>query len=402
MTDKRREDSPPREWRILLILAAIQFSHICDFVILMPLGPMLMRELAISPSEFGVLVSIYTFSAGISSFLAALLFDRFDRKRALLALYLGFLVATAACGFASSYATLLTARALAGAFGGTLNAVILAIIGDIIPLHRRGAATGTVMAAFAAASILGLPIGILAANRWGWGAPFIGLAILSIVVWIATARWLPAVRAHLSLSKSSALKRMIGVFGHRKNLEAFALVGTMMFAGFSVIPYLSPYLVRNAGLRETQLPLVYFCGGVLSLFTSRWIGKRADRHGLARVFSLVAVLSMVPIFVVTHLPEVPLVVILIVTTSFMVLVSGRMVPAMALMTTVADTGNRGSFMLVVSSVQQLSVALASYSASRVVIEREGNRIGGFSTLGWIALGSTCVAIGLANRIVRRR
>ncbi|WP_375438196.1 MFS transporter [uncultured Hymenobacter sp.] len=126
---------------LLALLAAVQFTNILDFVIMMPLGPQLMPALGIVPRQFGLVISAYTFSAGATGLAAAFL-DRFNRKTALLALYLGFGLGTVACALAPTYHWLVAARALTGAFGGVLGSLVLAIVGDAVPESRRGQAIG--------------------------------------------------------------------------------------------------------------------------------------------------------------------------------------------------------------------------------------------------------------------
>ena len=137
-----------KESIILLLLAAINFTHILDFMIMMPLGNYLMPYFNISSQQFSMLVAAYTFSAGISGFLAAFFVDRFDRKRVLLVGYSGFLVGTLFCALSPTYSILLLSRIVAGMFGGLIGAQVVSIVADIVPYERRGAAMGIIMAAF--------------------------------------------------------------------------------------------------------------------------------------------------------------------------------------------------------------------------------------------------------------
>src|SRR5260221_13615877 len=309
---------------ILLVLTAIQFTNILDFVIMMPLGPQLMRVFSISPQEFGFVVSAYTFSAGISGFLAAFFLDRFDRKKSLLVLYSGFTVGTFLCSVAPSYVFLLGARVIAGTFGGILGATILAIVSDLVPYERRGAAMGLVMTSFSLAQIAGVPAGLFIANHFGWHMPFVFLAATALLCMIVSARIVPPMKGHLGLvHHAKPMETVKALFTEPATQRALLFIAALMFAGFAIIPYLSPYFISHAGLTEGDLPYIYFFGGAATIISSRLIGKFADRYGKLRVFTVVALLSIAPMLVVTNLPPVSLPVAIVILSVFMVLLSGR-------------------------------------------------------------------------------
>jgi MFS transporter, DHA1 family, inner membrane transport protein len=168
-------DTPPAaprpllsEKNLLLLLAAVQFTHIMDFMIMMPLGPKLMRELNIDARQFGGLISSFTLTAGIVGLVVAPFTDRFDRRKLLLICYAGFTLSTLACGLSDRLATLTIARTLCGAFGGVSGATIMAIVADVVPPERRAAGMGIIMTAFSAAAALGVPLGFTIAQRWKW------------------------------------------------------------------------------------------------------------------------------------------------------------------------------------------------------------------------------------------
>lgn len=390
---------PEKEEKFLLyVLAAIQFTHILDFMIVMPLGPRLMGIFAITPAQFGFIVSTYTFSAGLFGLIAAWFLDRFDRKRALLWLYGGFAVGTFLCAVAPDYHLLVAARFLAGGFGGISGATILAVVGDAIPPQRRGAAMGTLFSAFSLASIAGVPAGLFLANRLGWHAPFFLLAGLSGVILALAARALPPVRDHLARGKQSPWGEMRIVMGRGNHWLAFAMTAAMTMAGFLVIPYLSPSLVANVGLTNEQLPLIYLCGGAVTFFSMRWLGRLSDRMGLLRVFAAVSLLAMAPILAITHLPRAPVWAALIATTCFMVLTSGRFIPGMAMITNSVEGRYRGGFMSLNSAVQQFASGAASLIAGAVIVEGAGGRLEHYGTVGWIGAGCVVASIALAARL----
>lgn len=394
---------PRREWVLLVALAAVQFLHILDFVIVMPLGPRLMRDMGIGTGEFGWVVSGYTFSAAVSGLLAALVMDRFDRRSVLLVLLAGFAVGTLLCAFAPGLLTLVAARVVAGAFGGVMAAVVFATIGDEVAPERRGMATGVVMAGFSAASVLGLPLGLTMAGRWGWHAPFVLLAGLTAAVAAVVVFGLPPMRSHL---RADRVHRPLGdlarVVREGSHLRAFALAAALVFAGFLVVPFLSPYLVGNAGLAEGHLSYVYLAGGLATLVSGPLAGRLSDRFGHARAFTAAALVSVLPVLLVTHLPRASLWMVLGTTTVFMVLMNARMVSAMALITGSVAPEMRGGFMSLNSAIQQMAAGVAaSVSGMMVAGGGAGGAIRGFGGVGVLAAVCTLSTLPLAWRLAAR-
>lgn len=382
---------------LLLVLAAIQFTAIVDFLIIMPLGPQYMRVFSITPGQFGVIVSAYAISAGISGIVTGLVLDRFDRKRALLTLYLGFTVGTLFCALAPTYHLLVAARLVAGAFGGVAGALILAIIGDVVPEERRGAAMGLVMSSFSVASICGVPLGLLLATRLDWHIPFLALAGLSFLVLLASAWILPPLRGHLRhMTKQHPVVRLLAVLGHSDHQMAFLFMAGLSFTGFSIFPNIANYMVWNVGLTEKQLPLIYLAGGVATVFSLNWIGRWADRAGKQRVFTVMSLAATVPILVLTNLPRVSLLTAVSISTLLMVCMSGRMVPAMAMMTASIEPQYRGGFMSVNSSVQQFSCGVAAYVSGQVLTQNAKGELAHFPLLGGVSIICALVCIYLAR------
>jgi predicted MFS family arabinose efflux permease len=387
------------ERSLVFVLAAIQFTHVMDFMIMMPLGPQLMRVMLISPQQFGLLVSAYTFTAAAAALAVAFYTDRFDRRKTLVFLYAGFVISTLLCGLAPGYGSLLAARAAAGAFGGVAGATVHSIIGDAIPEQRRGAATGMIMSAFALSSIIGVPIGLLLAAHFSWRAPFLLLVVVSTLVLILTWKLLPQMRGHIVEDQSHRpLNQMKAVFGTANHLRAFVFMFVLMFAGFSVIPFISPYMVANVGLKETDLPYLYFFGGLATVFTSRYIGKLADRHGKRQVFTLIGLISIAPLLITTNLPRVPVPVAICASVIFMVFVSGRFVPAMALVISSVEPRLRGGFMSINSAIQQLGLGAASLLAGTIIGHGAAGTLTRYWLVGFIAVGATLLAIALAWRV----
>jgi MFS transporter, DHA1 family, inner membrane transport protein len=385
---------------VLLTLAAVQFISIVDFMVIMPLGPQLMRSLDIGPAQFGLVVSSYTLAAGIAGLVASSLADRFGRKVAFLGLDSGFLVGTLLCGLAPTYTTLVWARLLTGAFGGILGGMAFAIIGDVFPEERRGRATGALMSAFALASVVGVPFGLYLGTLRGWHAPFLLLAALGCPVLAIAALTLPPLRGHISegAAQRHPIRLLIDTFTLPNHLNAFALVVALMFSGFSVFPYVSTYLVSNVGMAESRLPLLFVAGGILTLVTSPLIGRLADRYGKLRVFRIIAPASAVMTLVVTNLVPVPTAIAVAVVAGLMVSNSGRMVAAMAMITGSVTPARRGGFMSASSSVQHLAAGLGAYLGGLIIVESADKSLQNFPIVGMLSAIATILSLWLIGRI----
>jgi MFS transporter, DHA1 family, inner membrane transport protein len=384
------------EWFLLLMLAAVQFTHIVDFVIIMPLGPQFSEKLHLTPQQFGIMVAAYAFSAGLSGLVAAWFIDRFDRRTALLFLYAGFTAGTLLCACVPGYPALVAARAVTGAFGGVVAACVLTIVGDVFPDSRRGTAMGVVMSAFSAATIAGVPIGLSLANAFGWRAPFAVLGVVGIGVLLLAGLVLPPLRGHLDRKHADPAADLWEVLTEPAHQRAYVLMIALVFSSFLVVPNLATYLVRNVGLTEKDLPWMYLSGGLTTLLTLTPIGLLADRWGKLRVFRLFGLLTIVPLLILTNLPRVPLVFALAAWTLFMVMSSGRMVPAMALVTASAVPRLRGSFQSVISSVQQVGLALATVVGSAMLVEGANRELQGFPTAGLLAAAAAVVSVILGG------
>lgn len=388
-----------REGWLLLLLAVIQFTHIIDFVIMMPLGPQLMRVFDISPKEFSFLVSAYTFSAAVSGFISTLFIDKFDRKHALLGLYGGFIVGTFCCAIAPNYHLLLLARILAGAFGGVIGALVFAIIGDAIPEERRGAATGKVMAAFSAASIAGVPVGLYLASRMNWHAPFYALTFMSLGVLVLAYMLLPPMRGHLTNAVRTKPLRVIGDILRNANLLwALGLMVVLTLAGFTIVPFISPYLVANVGFAETDLPFMYLFGGLATVVTSQLAGRLSDRYGKQRIFVYTALFSLIPILLITQLKPAPHYLIFTVTTIFFIGFGARFVPAMSLITSSVSPKQRGSFMSFNASIQQMAAGLSAFLSGLVIEKTAAGTLLHFDKIGYLAVGATLLCIFIIRRL----
>ena len=384
-----------KESKILFILSFMQFAHIIDFMIMMPLGPQFIRIFHINPAQFGLLVSSYTFSAAASGILAALFVDRFARKTALIFVFTGLLIGTFFCAAAPDYYFLLAARIVAGAFGGILNALILAVIGDIFPEERRGKATGIVMSSFSIASILGIPIGLFLASLFSWHIPFLSIGILGMAILPFAIKSLPPINEHLDADRGNPFRILSEILYSGKNLTLLFFTFSLMMTVFSIVPYLSPFFISNTGMTEKELPLVYFFAGFFTFFTSRKIGSLSDQYGKSKIFIIVALLANIPIFFLTNLGETKLYITLIVTTTFMILVSGRSVPGLAMIAGGVEPKIRGGFLSVNSSIQQVTAGIASLIGGMIIYTAKDGRLIHFDIVGYIAIFFCTISVAIA-------
>ena len=386
------ELSPKRELWLLLTLAGIQFTHIVDFMVMMPLGPQFTQLFNISDAKFGLLVSAYTFSAGASGLLASFYVDRFARKKLLLSLYVLFGLATLACGLAQTFDALMLARIAAGAFGGVLAALVQTIVADVVPYERRGRAMGIVMSGFALASAVGVPLGLFLAAHFNWHTPFFVIAGVSAALAIGAWLTLPPLAGHLRHKRSSPLSNIVEVLRDPNHQKAFLFTALMMFAGFTVIPYITIYTTTNGGLTVQQVPYVYLLGGAATLVTTRWVGWLTDSAGKAKMFSVMSVFSIVSVTLVTLCASFGLWGILLVTTILFIGLNGRMVPGMAIVTSAAAPKLRGTFMALNSSVQSAAMGVATFVGG-LVISRDAQ---GLVQYFWVSalLGAFATAAGL--------
>ena len=387
----------------VVILAAIQVAHILDFVIMMPLGPNFMRVFNISPVEFSTLVSAYTFSAGIVGFFGALYADHFDRKKYLLFNFAGFIIGTFMCAIAPNFTALLIARIIAGAFGGILNASVLSLVSDLIPFQRRGAAMGVVMSAFSISSILGVPTGLYIANIFDWHAAFYFICIIGVIFWILSLIMLPSVKVRSEVkSFKDNLQNFKTILIQKDYLQSFSLTSVLGFGVFMIIPFISPYMVKNVGFREDQLPLIYLIGGMCTIVSARVIGKLCDKVGSFRVFRVVAAISIFPIYFLTNLPAgTELWPALAVTTIFTMFGSGRFIPAMTIVSAVVKPEDRGTFMSLENAARQLSAGASSQIAGLIIGSTAAGALTNYNIVGYVGILTSLVGIYIAFKITTK-
>jgi predicted MFS family arabinose efflux permease len=387
---------------VAAILAFLNFTVILDFMILSPLGAQLMPALQISPVQFGLLVSTYAFSAGVSGILAAGFADRFDRKKLLLIFYAGFLGGTLLCGLASSYHALLLGRLITGLFAGVVGSVSFAIITDVFPFEMRGRVMGIIQTAFAASSVLGIPIGLLLSTRWRWNAPFLLIVAVGVPVgWLIQARMHP-VDDHLRRHPDrSPLHHLIQTVSNKFYLQGFATTTLLSVGGFMLMPFMSAFMVHNVGVPVLKLPLVYVFVGLFSVVAGPLIGRASDRLGKFNVFSFGCAVTIVMVVVFTHLAITPLWLLVAVLVILQIGIFSRMISASALMSALPAPADRGAYMSISSSLQQMAGGVAAVLSGSIVIEAADGFLVHFDRVGYVLVGTTLLTLSMMYLINRK-
>lgn len=388
---------------LLFLLSLLNFTHILDFMIMMPLGNYLMPFFNISPQSFTYLVSAYTISAAATGFLSAFYVDRFDRKKVLLFAYAGFIAGTLACGLAPGFGWLLLARIVAGMFGGLIGAQVLSIVADTFSYERRGMAMGSILSAFAVASTLGVPFSLYLANLFSWHAPFLfvgfsGLAILPLLY-----RFVPAMNAHIQTNREGAdgkWQMLQQLIRNPQQRNALIFSSVVMMGHFMIIPFVNPYMEFNYGVSKQLTPMIYLVGGIASFFASHALGRLADTYGKLKVYSFAVCAALPLIFIITSVQGIPYMWMLLVFAAWFVSSSGRAVTAQAMVSHVVKPEQRGSFQSFNSSMQQLGTGLASIIAGWIVVRGDHGKILHYDQVGYLSILLLIVSIIMAHRVFK--
>ncbi|MBX3022916.1 MAG: MFS transporter [Bdellovibrionales bacterium] len=379
--------------QVVALLAFLQFTVVLDFMILSPLGAILMPAMQITPAQFGAVVSAYAFSAGLSGLLAAGFADRYDRKSLLLFFYTGFLLGTLFCALAPSYELLLAARIVTGIFGGVIGSVSFAIITDLFPLEKRGRVMGVVQTAFASSQILGIPLGLFFANRWGWHAPFLMIVAVGVAMGVAIYVRLKPINNHLAEGRQGkAFQHLYNTLTTRRYVQAFSTTALLATGGFMMMPFSSAFTVNNLGIAIDRLPLVYMITGICAIITGPLVGKLSDTYGKFPIFVFGSVLSAVMVAIYTHLGVTPIGWVILVSALMFVGISSRMVPSQALVSAIPAPSSRGAFMSINSSLQQVSGGVASALAGMIVTETAGGKLEHFDVIGYVVIGAMAITL----------
>ena len=380
---------------IIAILSILQFTIILDFMVLNPLGAQLLNELNIKPAQFGLVVSAYAFSAGASGLLAAGFADKFDRKKLLLFFYAGFILGTMFCALATNYQYLLFARIFTGVFGGVIGSITFAIITDLFKMEVRGRVMGFVQTAFAASQVLGIPIGLILANKYGWHSPFWMIVVFSIMVYALIFIYLKPIDGHLKIqSDNNPFQHLSKILTTPQYLRAFLTVILLSTGGYMLMPLGSAFTINNLKIQMDDLPLIYGITGIFSIIFGPIMGRLSDKIGKYTIFVWASIWSMIMIGIFTQLGITPLWLAITVNVLLFIGVSTRMIASSALMTAVPKPQDRGAFMSLNSSIQQIGGGFASAAAGLIVVQTPSGFLEHYDILGYVVITSMLIVMGL--------
>lgn len=387
---------------VIVLLAMTQFTVILDFIVMSPLGDMLMKSMGLSTKQFGMAVSAYAFSAGLSGLLTAGFADRFDRKKLLLFFYVGFVIGTLLCGLTTSYLMLLAARIITGLFGGVIGSISMAIVADLFPLEKRGRVMGFMQMGFGASQVLGIPISLFIANYWGWQSPFLVIVALSVIIWFVIVGSMQPINKHLETkSEKNPVAHLLHTLGNGKYRLGFLATGLLTVGGFMMMPWGSAFAVNNLLVTYEQLPFLFMVSGIASLIVMPVIGRLSDSMDKIRIFTIATVWLMVMVVVYTNLVPIPFWLILILNIMFMVGILSRIVPAMALITALPEMRDRGAFMSINSSLQQIAGGVAAIVGGLIVVQKDKfSPLEHYNTLGYIIVILSIFSIVVVFRVNR--
>jgi predicted MFS family arabinose efflux permease len=386
-----RKDKPvvsftPYQKGVIALLAFVQFTVVLDFMVMAPLGDMLMKSLQLNATQFATAVSAYAFSAGISGLLAAGFADKYDRKKLLLFFYTGFIGGTLICATASSFEWLMIGRIVTGLFGGVLGSISMAVVTDLFSFEQRGRVMGFVQMAFAVSQVAGIPIGLYLANHWGWHAPFFLIIGMSMLTTMLILRWLKPVTAHINANlRVNPVLHLKKTIANRSYILPFVTTAFLSIGGFMIMPFSTPFIINNVGISQHDLPVIYVITGIGSMVILPLIGKISDRVGKFPTFLAGTILSIIMVAVYVNLNPIPLWELILINTIMFAGIMSRMIPSTALMTAVPKMEDRGAFMSVNSSLQQVAGGVASMIAGLIIVQEKTGRLHHFDTLGYVAM-----------------
>ncbi len=385
---------------VIVLLALTQFTVVLDFMVMSPLGDMLMKNMPLTPKQFGFAVSGYAFSAGIAGLLTAGFADKFDRKKLLLFFYIGFIVGTLFCGLSHSYNMLLAARIVTGLFGGVIGSISMAIVADLFPVEKRGRVMGFMQMGFGASQVLGIPISLYLANAWGWQSPFLMIVGLAAIVWIMVMIKMQPITKHLEIKTDrNAFAHLLHTISNRHYRIGFLATAFLSLGGFMMMPWGSAFSINNLKVTQHQLPLLFMVAGISSLIIMPIIGKLSDRIDKFKLFVIASIWMMVMVIIYTNLTPVPFWIILTMNIFFMMGIMSRMIPAMALTSSLPQIQDRGAFMSINASLQQIAGGLAAAVGGMIVVQKDKfSPLQHYDTLGYVIVGLTIICVYMVYRV----
>jgi predicted MFS family arabinose efflux permease len=388
------------QWLAVAILALTQFTVVLDFMVMSPLGDLLMKDFKVKPDQFGIVVSSYALAAGLSGFLTAGFADRFDRKRLLMFFYSGFILGTLFCGLAESYNQLVWARILTGLFGGVMSSISMAIVADIFSLEQRGRVMGFMQMGFGLSQIVGIPLSLFIADMYNWQTPFYLIVGLSVGMLLAILLALKPINAHLALKReNSAFKHLLATIKNRNYRIGFLATAFMSLGGYFMMPWGSAFAVNNVGISQKELPFLFMVVGVSTFMIMPLIGVLADKINKFQLFMTASLVMIAAVLVYVHLGETTLFVLIVVNIFMMGGIMARMVPSQALTTSVPEAKDRGAFMSINSSLQQIAGGIAAMIGGKIVWQYSpSSPLMNFDLLGYVVVGVIIINIYLTYRV----
>ena len=390
----------PYQIGVIVLLALTQFTVVLDFMVMSPLGDMLMKSMSLTTGQFGLVVSAYAFSAGASGILTAGFADKFDRKKLLLFFYVGFILGTLFCGLSTSYEMLVAARIFTGIFGGVIGSISMAIVADLFPLEQRGRVMGFMQMGFGASQVLGIPISLYIANAFNWKAPFFMIVGLATIIWAAVAVKIEPITKHLEIKNDrNALAHLWHTLKQRHYRVGFFATALLSLGGFMMMPWGSAFAINNLHVTKEQLPLIFIVGGVSTLFIMPLVGKLSDRIDKFKLFTFASLWMIAVVLVYTNLTPVPLWLIMTFNVLMMIGIMSRMVPSMALVTGLPEMQDRGAFMSINSSLQQVAGGIAAAVGGMIVYQKDKfSPLEHYNTLGIVISVLSVIGIFAVYRV----
>ncbi|MBK0369057.1 MFS transporter [Flavobacterium agrisoli] len=385
---------------VIFILAITQFTVILDFMVMSPMGDILMKTMHLKPTDFGLVVSAYAFSAGISGLLTAGFADKFDRKKLLLFFYIGFIIGTILCGTVTTYPLLVGARIFTGLFGGVIGSISMAIVIDLFALQQRGRVMGFIQMAFGTSQIFGIPVGLYLANAWGWHAPFLWIAVMAVLIVFLIFFKLKPLTGHLVAQPiKSPLSHLTNTLLKKEYRIGFAATAILSVGGFMMMPFGSAFAINNLKITEAQLPLVFMIAGLATLIIMPIVGKLSDRKDKFKIFMYASIWSIIMIGIYTNLQVTPFALVAFLNILMMMGIMSRMVPSTALVTAIPQLKDRGAFMSINASLQQIAGGIAAAFAGTIVVQKDNfSPLEHYDTLGYFVIAISIISILLVKRV----
>ena len=385
---------------VIVLLALTQFTVVLDFMVMSPLGDILMKSMNMTTKQFGLTVSSYAFSAGIAGLLTAGFADRFDRKKLLQFFYIGFILGTLFCSMAPNFPLLVAARIVTGLFGGVIGSISLAIVADLFLLEQRGRVMGFMQMGFGTSQVLGIPISLYLATVWNWQMPFLMIVVLASIIWLLILFKMKPVTGHLKAkNEHNPLKHLWHTVMQKEYRIGFMATAMLSLGGFLMMPWGSAFAINNLHVTENQLPFIFMISGVGTLIIMPIIGKLNDKIDKLKLFSIATLLLIMVVLIYTNLTPVHISIVIVLNVMLMMGIMSRMVPAMALVTALPKMQDRGAFMSINSSLQQIAGGIAAAVGGMIVYQKDKfSPLENYDTLGYIITTLTLITIYMVYRV----